>query len=590
MKIYHTCRDFLTKGLWNIDVKKLPWLQRVGYSCLRATIIAVRGFKEDRCTLQASALTYITLVSLVPILAITLAFCKGIGLQHKLMETIGLKRIVKIVKDDRGVLRQESTYQVIPSATPEETAEPPDGAAAQSATGDAALPPGMPSAATTDQAAVGEEVIAIIDQAAGEAGVVLVAGQATVGEEVLAIADQPSAGAEAAPLNAQSVEGEAGSSPDSSLQEKASTEKDSQAEAIPPPRRISYAAELPEAMQTALITLFNSVDKTNFAALGLIGVAALLFSVLSAIHKLEENLNAIWCVKKGRNLLQQFSHYLIVLLLFPIVSLLTISLATYMHSGEFAAKLHASSPFIIMLCHLFGNLLMFLFLWGGFVFLYLFMPNTRVRVIPAILGGFFGSLIWLGVLYVYIRWQIGLANFNAIYGGFAALPFFLAWLYTSWVVVLLGAEISYAVQNIRLTRLTKHLPPPDPATNHLLGIAAMESICRHFDAGQGPWNAATYAATHAIALNELTAALDILVRAKLIVHLTPDAEPPAKHNYIPARPPAQITLAEVHEAFFGMEKGRAQEISQLLPEQLISLLQKYHCENLRELAEINFGK
>ncbi|MBR6471741.1 MAG: YihY family inner membrane protein, partial [Victivallales bacterium] len=536
------------------------------------------------------------------------AFCKGIGLQHKLMETIGLKRIVKIVKDDHGANRKESTYQIIPSDPPEETAAKPDGAAEQAVTegaeNTAAPLPSIPSTAVDGQATAKAEVVAVIDpakageevvlvagsDAAGE-GMVLVAGPDAAGEGVMLVVDQATAEAgELPPPNVQNPAEEEGMAPEPGLQETPSAEKDSQEKAIPTPRRISYAAELPEAMQTALIALFTYVEKTNFAALGLVGVAALLFSVLSAIHKLEENLNAIWCVKKGRNLLQQFSQYLVVLLLFPIVSLLAISLATYMHSGELAAKLHTSSPVIIMLGQLLGNLLMYLFLWGGFTFLYLFMPHTRVRVIPAMLGGFFGSLIWLAVLYVYIRWQVGLANFNAIYGGFAALPFFLAWLYTSWVVVLLGAEISYAAQNIRLTRLTKHLPSPDPATNHLLGIAAMQSICRSFDAGKGPWNAIHYAATHAIALNELTAALDILVRANLIIQLPSNDDPSTQRDYIPVRPPAQITLAEVHEAFLGMEEGRAQEISLLLPDRLITSLQNYHRENLRLLKEINFEK
>ena len=85
MNYYNIVKDFLAKGLWNADLQKLPRARRFGYWLLRTLIIGIRGFMEDRCTLQASALTYITLVSLVPILAITLAFCKGIGLQRKLM-------------------------------------------------------------------------------------------------------------------------------------------------------------------------------------------------------------------------------------------------------------------------------------------------------------------------------------------------------------------------------------------------------------------------------------------------------------------------------------------------------------------------
>ena len=121
MKYYTILKDFITRGLWNIDLQKLPRLKRFGYSILRMLIIAIRGFLEDRCTLQASALTYITLVSLVPILAITLAFCKGIGLQRKLMETIGLEMVVNVEPNSQGVPHREITYRVIPKDE-EETA------------------------------------------------------------------------------------------------------------------------------------------------------------------------------------------------------------------------------------------------------------------------------------------------------------------------------------------------------------------------------------------------------------------------------------------------------------------------------------
>ncbi|MBR4125569.1 MAG: hypothetical protein IKR13_05150 [Victivallales bacterium] len=122
MRYYNIIKTFMTKNLWNVDVQQLPWLKRLGYSFLRMLIIAIRGFLEDHCTLQASALTYITLVSLVPILAITLAFCKGIGLQRKLMETIGLEMKVKMEPDEHGVMRREVVYNVSPKE--EDLAQP----------------------------------------------------------------------------------------------------------------------------------------------------------------------------------------------------------------------------------------------------------------------------------------------------------------------------------------------------------------------------------------------------------------------------------------------------------------------------------
>src|SRR5690554_7024413 len=89
----------------------------------------------------------------------------------------------------------------------------------------------------------------------------------------------------------------------------------------------------------------------------------------------------------------------------------------------------------------------YILIWAVFSIMFLLMPNTKVRVSSAIFGGIIAGSLFLGLQFAYITFQIGMSKYNAIYGSFAALPLFLIWMHSSWLVVLLGAELSYAHQN-----------------------------------------------------------------------------------------------------------------------------------------------
>jgi membrane protein len=98
------------------------------------------------------------------------------------------------------------------------------------------------------------------------------------------------------------------------------------------------------------------------------------------------------------------------------------------------------------------KLIPFLVMWAAFIFLFVFMPNTRVRFHAALVGGIVGGTIWQFVQWGYVYFQIGVAKYNAIYGTLAALPIFMVWLYLSWAIVLFGLELTYAVQNATILR------------------------------------------------------------------------------------------------------------------------------------------
>ncbi len=493
-------RRFFTKTIWDADYKRLGFFRRFLYSFFRILMLAIRGFIDDRCTLQSSALTYITLVSIVPILAITLSFCKGIGLQRRLLNSLGLQAVVTQTVDSEGQRRMEITYEII----------------------------------TADKAAK----------------------------------KQPTQATDA-PKSSKRFSGLTGSHSDM-------------------PLRPGMAAQLPKPMQKAMVNVFTYVDKTNFAAIGFIGLIALISTVIASIKKLENVFNKIWCITRGRSLTRQICEYLAVLLIIPLILLCALSVQGIISSGELYEMLHTTSPFVQKLGNMGAHLLMVLFVIGAFGFLYVFMPNTRVKAGPALIGGLVAAGCFAAVLCAYIKWQIGLAKYNAIYGTFAAVPFFLAWLYANWIVILLGAEICYATQNHRMLRQTKATRLLEPGACHLLGIVVINEICTNFASGNGPWNAGVFAAKNNIPITELETALTTLRNAKLLLQINPEAPPPKCYDYMPGRPPQQLTLHDVAEAYTRLDSEQAKRIGQHLPEELRQKLIEHHKRSVDALKGLNF--
>jgi len=518
-KLINAIRTFFCATLWDTEFSQLGKCRRSAYALLRIVILAIRGFVGDKCTLQSSALTYITLVSIVPVLAVTLSFCKGIGLQKKLLTTLGIRPVVTTIPAENAgeSASFEIKYEVI-QATEEELK------------------------------VLNAEMMESLD------------GQSAKDSDAPAV--------------------DAGVASDK-ISEAAEDEIEH--------HRPGIAAQLPEPMQLALVNVFGYVEKTNFAAIGIIGILTLLVTVIASIKKLENIFNKIWCVEKGRPIPRQFCEYLVVLIFMPIVLLCALSIHSFVASGELMELLHTKSALMMATGSLTARLLMNLFVIGAFTFLYLFMPNTKVRLWPALLGGLIATACFEAVFYAYTHWQVGLAKYNAIYGTFAALPFFLAWLYANWTVVLLGAEISYAAQNYRMLRMDKLQQHLEPGACHLLGIVIMNEICATFNAGNGAWNAGTYASNHSIPITELEVALAELKQAGLILQLNPEAPPPKRYDYMPSRPPELLTIKEVTEAFTRLDSEQARRIGKYLPENIRQVLIAHH-ERMSDSLDINFMK
>ncbi|MFH1360956.1 MAG: YihY/virulence factor BrkB family protein [Candidatus Omnitrophota bacterium] len=340
-KIIPAIIDFLTTDIWRIRTSKLSRPRSFLIRQLRVVLVAIRGFDEDKCQLRASALTFYSLLSIVPLVAMAFGIAKGFGFENML--------------ENQLVTRL----------------------------------PGQ------------EEVV------------------------------------------------------------------------------------------TYIIGFANSfLENTKGGLIAGIGVAVLFWTVIKVLGNIESSFNDIWGIKKGRSIGRKFSDYLSIMLICPILLIMSSSVTVMIASQVTLVMrkiefLGAFSPVIMI----FLKLLPYAVLWVLFSFIYIFMPNTKVNFKSGLIGGIIGGTIYQIVQWVYIYFQVGVAKYGAIYGSFAALPLFLMWLQISWIIVLLGAEISFADQNVETYEFEPDCLKVSHSFKRLLSLQIAHLCIKNFSQAQKPWTA-----------------------------------------------------------------------------------------------------
>ncbi|MFN0065825.1 MAG: YihY/virulence factor BrkB family protein [Chlamydiales bacterium] len=180
-----------------------------------------------------------------------------------------------------------------------------------------------------------------------------------------------------------------------------------------------------------------------------VGAFVILWAGIRILIHLEIAMNRIWEVKQTRNLARRFSDYMALLFICPVFVMVTMSLTAYFSgstvnlAGESTVMRYLEIVLLSLL-----NLIPVVFGSILFTFIYIFIPNTRVSFLPALWAGVLTAVIYQLVQWAYIYFQLGVMRYSQIYGALAALPLFIIWLYLSWIVLLLGAKMSFAFQNV----------------------------------------------------------------------------------------------------------------------------------------------
>ncbi len=249
-----------------------------------------------------------------------------------------------------------------------------------------------------------------------------------------------------------------------------------------------------------------------------VGIILLFWTVISIMGKIEESLNEIWEIKKPRTLIRKFSDYIAMMVLGPFLLIISSS-ATVLVASQVKvivakiAFLGVFSKVILLLL----NLLPYVSIWTLLTMLYLIMPNTKIPVRSAMVGGIVGGTIAQIVQWIYIKFQIGVASYGAIYGSFAALPLFLAMLQMSWMIVLFGAEIAYANEHYETFGFHPDYSKISVSSKKLLMLRIFHLLTKKFSLGEKPLNAGQIAHALEIPVRLVRQLLNELTNVGLVV-------------------------------------------------------------------------
>jgi membrane protein len=295
-------------------------------------------------------------------------------------------------------------------------------------------------------------------------------------------------------------------------------------------------AVMPEQFSAFITQALAIVNRTNFWALGWVGVVVLFVTVVQVLGNIEASFNIVWGVTTPRTIWRRFTNYVSITVVVPVLIMTGFAIAATLSSETFIARL-GQAAWAYRLLIRFAPLAV---LWFAFSFLFLFLPNTQVRAGSAALGGLVTALLWAGWQKIYIALQIGVAQYNAIYGTFASVPIFLVWLSISWVITLLGAEITFALQNHATYHMEQIAGRASVRSRVRLAVAAVLEAARAF-AGQRPlFNIPDYSRDHGVSVRLLNEVVRLLVRDGILAET---ADRPGAFALL--RPPDAIRVGDI---------------------------------------------
>lgn len=295
-------------------------------------------------------------------------------------------------------------------------------------------------------------------------------------------------------------------------------------------KMISEREEMADVLNYVQEFANSMLDNINGGVIAGVGVVFLFWSVMKLLGNIENSFNVIWQIRKPRAFARKFADYLSMMLIAPILFFLSSTINVYLGdvAGSESIIWESLGPLLMVIVKLMPYLLIFLL----FTLLYVIMPNTKVQFKYALNAGFIAGLIFQITQFVYIYFQVGVGRYGTIYGGFVALPLFLIWLQLSWLIVLLGAEMSFAYQNLDKYEFETEALRISHRNRQLLTQLLMHTIVKRFQTGENPNTSSQLSQELGIPLRLVRDILYDLLEARLLVEATTDS--PRENGYVPA--------------------------------------------------------
>jgi len=387
---YQQLKNFLMEELWRHDVESLGWLQRYSYKLIRLLFVLIREFANGQLNLRAMSLVYTTLLSMVPLLAVSFSVLKAFGV-HNQIEPLLLNLV-----------------------------EP-----------------------------LGEK-----------------------GNEIV-------------------------------------------------------------------INVLGFVENMKVGVLGSLGLALLLYTVVSLIQKVESSFNYVWHAKSSRSLSRRFSDYLSVIMVGPVLVFSAIGMTASMMNSDVVQTIVSIEPFGSLVVIL-SKVMPFLLVILAFSFVYMFVPNTKVKFTSALVGAMVGGALWQTTGLVFAEFASSSTKYAAIYSGFAILVLFMIWLYLSWLILLLGSQVAYYHQFPEQIRLSSQRVPLSGRFREQMGLLVMYWIAHRFVDEGAPMTLDDLSHVLQMPGDRVGETVQLLEDRGLL--LESGNEPP---EFLLRRDPANLTIAEL---------------------------------------------
>ena len=427
-------RAFLTADVWDAELVALSGLRRRAVSAVRILLMVARGFKQNECGIRAASLTFISLLSFVPVLALALSVVRMVSYDDSLREN-----------------SKEFVRSILADTIPESSNGHDNGFYSDETFSD-----------ETDN---------------GDGGIL----SDDISDEGITIAK----------------------------------------------------------IEKLIDTGFDKVDKIDFGTLGGIGLVLFVWAVIGVLGSIELAFNKVWGVLENRTLARKFTDYLSVLIICPLLLAAASSLPALALANRTIDAADAALPSFIGFPVVKATWVLFL-LTLAFTFMLRFTPNTKVRLVPGLAGGFVTAVGFAAWLKLCLALQIGVVKYSTFFGGFSMLPIILSWVFVSWEIILFGAEFSYAVQNVNAYPREQGWRLASWKSKLLLAAALLREGVAKVENGDGILRLREFNATRRISARLVREVAHELDKAGYLAAVAEDSE-----SYAFRRDPSEITLGDV---------------------------------------------
>jgi membrane protein len=288
-----------------------------------------------------------------------------------------------------------------------------------------------------------------------------------------------------------------------------------------------------------VLNILGFVENMKVGVLGSLGMALLLYTVISLIQKVEMSFNYVWHAETSRTLSRRFSDYLSVIMVGPVLVFVAMGLTASMMNSTIMQAVMNVEPFGSLLV-LGSRLAPFLLITLAFTFVYMFVPNTRVAFTSALVGALVGGVLWQGTGLAFAQFAAGSTKYAAVYSGFAILLMFMIWLYLSWLILLIGAQVAFFHQCPEQIRLIDKRLSLSGRFREQVALLVMYRIVHVFVHRDAPLSLNTLAAQLRLPVDRVAEVLELLQDRALLVATA--SEPP---EYLLAQDPATLTVSQL---------------------------------------------